>query len=245
MSGTRTHYPEMTLLVFHYTECYAKKAEDYNWEQLRPQIERVLEEAGLEITDENVESAQWLIGVGVPLTAETMQNLHEIGQAKQPWDREKILAAAAAAIADGKRPGEANLADGRSSVERAADYTESYGKISDEAVDLTVAEEKQVNLRNLTKAQEKVEAGEVTQEVPAAVTQRRQMEEVRLMMTIEANRQLMARGYSIDTTELEELVEALKKLEQEQNQKLFGEPDAAAAAGKAALYEEVHALLGD
>ena len=97
-----------------------------------------------------------------------MQNLHEIGQAKQPWDREKILAAAAAAIADGKRPGEANLADGRSSVERAADYTESYGKISDEAVDLTVAEEKQVNLRNLTKAQEKIEAGEVTQEVPAA-----------------------------------------------------------------------------
>ena len=227
------------------TGYYAKKAEDYNWEQLRPQIERVLEEAGLEITDENVESAQWLIGVGVPLTAETMQNLHEIGQAKQPWDREKILAAAAAAIADGKRPGEANLADGRSSVERAADYTESYGKISDEAVDLTVAEEKQVNLRNLTKAQEKIEAGEVTQEVPAAVTQRRQMEEVRLMMTIEANRQLMARGYSIDTTELEELVEALKKLEQEQNQKLFGEPDAAAAAGKAALYEEVQIKVSE
>ena len=227
------------------TGYYAKKAEDYNWEQLRPQIERVLEEAGLEITDENVESAQWLIGVGVPLTAETMQNLHEIGQAKQPWDREKILVAAAAAIADGKRPGEANLADGRSSVERAADYTESYGKISDEAVDLTVAEEKQVNLRNLTKAQEKIEAGEVTQEVPAAVTQRRQMEEVRLMMTIEANRQLMARGYSIDTTELEELVEALKKLEEEQNQKLFGEPDAAAAAGKAALYEEVQIKVSE
>ena len=85
----------------------------------------------------------------------------------------------------------------------------------------------------------------MTQEVPAAVTQRRQMEEVRLMMTIEANRQLMARGYSIDTTELEELVEALKKLEQEQNQKLFGEPDAAAAAGKAALYEEVQIKVSE
>ena len=71
------------------------------------------------------------------------------------------------------------------------------------------------------------------------------MEEVRLMMTIEANRQLMARGYSIDTTELEELVEALKKLEEEQNQKLFGEPDAAAAAGKAALYEEVQIKVSE
>ncbi len=227
------------------TGYYAKKAEDYNWEQLRPQIERVLEEAGLEVTGENVEKAQWLIGVGVPLTAETMQTLHEIGQAKQPWDREKVLAAAAAAIADGKKPGEANLADGRSSMEQAADYAERYGKISDEAVDLTVAEEKEVNLRNLTKAQEKIDAGEVTQEVPAAVTQRRQMEEVRLMMTIEANRQLMARGYSIDTTELEALVEALKKLEQEQNQKLFGESDVAAAAEKASLYEEVQTKVSE
>ncbi len=227
------------------TGYYAKKAEDYNWEQLRPQIERVLEEAGLEVTDENVEKAQWLIGVGVPLTAETMQTLHEIGQAKQPWDREKVLVAAAAAIADGKKPGEANLADGRSSMEQAADYAERYGKISDEAVDLTVAEEKEVNLRNLTKAQEKIDAGEVTQEVPAAVTQRRQMEEVRLMMTIEANRQLMARGYSIDTTELEALVEALKKLEQEQNQKLFGESDVAAAAEKASLYEEVQTKVSE
>ena len=227
------------------TGYYAKKAEDYNWEQLRPQIERVLEEAGLEITDENVESAQWLIGVGVPLTSETMQKLYEIGQAKQPWDREKVLAAAAAAIADGKKPGDANLADGRSSMEQAADYAEGYGRISDEAVDLTVAEEKRVNLRNLTKAQERIDAGGVTQEIPAAVTQRRQLEEARLMMTIEANRQLIARGYSIDTTELEALVEALRKLEQEYNQKLFGESDAAAAAGKAALYEEVQTKVSE
>ena len=220
------------------TGYYAKKAEDYNWEQLRPQIERVLEEAGLAVSEENIESAQWLIGVGVPLTAETMQALHEIGQAEQPWDQRKILSAVAAAISDGKKAGDANLADGRSELERAADYVEGYGQISDEAVDLAVAEEKELNLRNLQKAQEKIDAGNVA-DVPQAVTQRRQLEEVRLMMTIEANRRLMASGYSIDTTDLEALVDALKKLEQEQNQRLFGESDATAAAEKAALYDEV------
>ncbi|MDE7199588.1 MAG: hypothetical protein K2O15_12000, partial [Lachnospiraceae bacterium] len=220
------------------TGYYAKKAEDYNWEQLRPQIERVLEEAGLAVSEENIESAQWLIGVGVPLTAETMQALHEIGQAEQPWDQRKILSAVAAAISDGKKAGDANLADGRSELERAADYVEGYGQISDEAVDLAVAEEKELNLRNLQKAQEKIDAGNVA-DVPQAVTQRRQLEEVRLMMTIEANRKLMASGYSIDTTDLEALVDALKKLEQEQNQRLFGESDATAAAEKAALYDEV------
>lgn len=220
------------------TGYYAKKAEDYNWEQLRPQIERILEEAGLEISEENVESAQWLIEVGVPLTVETMEALHEIEQAKQPWDQTKILSAVAAAICDGKKAGDANLADGRSELERAADYVESYGQISGEAVDLTVAQEKKCNLRNLQKAQKEIDAGSVA-DTPQAVTQRRQLEEIRLMMTIEANHRLMDSGYSIDTTDLEALVDALKKLEQEQNQKLFGESDAAAAAGKAALYEEV------
>lgn len=220
------------------TGYYAKKAEDYNWEQLRPQIERVLEEAGLDVNDENVESAQWLIGVGVPLTVETMEALHKIEQAGQPWDQAKILSAVAAAISDGKKAGDANLADGRSDLERAADYVDRFGQISDEAVDLAVAEEKELNLRNLQKAQEKIEAGNVAN-TPQAVTQRRQLEEVRLMMTIEANRRLMASGYSIDTTDLEALVNALKRLEQEQNQKLFGESDAAAASEKAALYDEV------
>ncbi|MDE6319247.1 MAG: hypothetical protein K2M22_06010, partial [Lachnospiraceae bacterium] len=227
------------------TGYYAKKAEDYNWEQLRPQIERVLEEAGLETSEENVQSAQWLISAGVPLTAETMKALHEIEQAGQPKSREQLLSAVAAAISDGKKAGEANLADGRSALEQAADYAEAYGRISDEAVDRVAAEGKEVNLRNLTKEQEKIERGEVTTDTPAAITQRRQLEEIRLMMTIEANRKLIASGCAIDTTELEALVEALKKLEQEQNQRLFGESDAAAAAEKAALYDEVQLKISE
>ena len=227
------------------TGYYARKAEDYNWEQLRPQIERVLEEAGLDVNEENVQGAQWLIGAGVPLTTETVRALHEVDQSSQHKSREEILSAIAAAISDGKKAGDANLADGRSSFEKAADYVEAFEKITDEAADLVAAENKELNLRNLTKAQEKIDAEGVAQEIPSAVTQRRQLEEIRLMMTIEANRQLIARGYSIDTTELEALVEALKKLEQEQNQRLFGESDAAAAAGKAALYEEVQTKVSE
>ncbi len=233
------------------TGYYAKKAEEYNWEQLRPQIERVLEDAGLAVSEENVQSAQWLIGVGVPLTTETVEALHKIDQSGQPKSREQLLSAVAAAIADGKKAGDADLADGRSALEKAADYVEAFGKITDEAADRVAAEDKALTLRNLTKAQEEIDRdgaaqrGEVAVDTTEAVTQRRQLEEVRLMMTIEANRKLMASGYAIDTTELEALVEALKKLEQEQNQRLFGEPDAAAAATKAALYEEVQAKLSE
>ena len=217
---------------------YAKKAEEYNWDQLQPQMAKVLDEAGLEVTDENLEEAKWLVESGIPLTAESVSRLHEIRQVEMPQDMEKILAAVAAAIADGKSAGSANLADGRSNLEKAADYAEAYEQISDEAVDQAAADGKELNLHNLQKAQEQIDKYGVTEGTPEQISARRQLEEVRLMMTIEANRKLLESGYSIDTSELEDLVEALKRIEEEQNKALFQESDASAAADKAQLYEQ-------
>lgn len=221
------------------TGYYARKAEDYNWEQLKPQMEKVLEEAGIEITEESLAEARWLVEAGIPLTADTVSSLHEIEQVTMPQDMQQILSAVAAAVSDGKNAGSANLADGRSNREKAADYVEAFAQISEEAVDQVSAEGNGLTLQNLEKAQEQIDREGVTGNTPEQISARRQLEEVRLMMTIEANRKLLESGYSIDTTELEKLVEALKKIEQEQNRILFGEPDGTRAAEKASLFGEV------
>lgn len=225
------------------TGYYAKKAEDYNWEQLKPQMEKVLEEAGIEITEENLAGARWLVEAGIPLTEETVSRLHEIEQVSLPQDMQQILSAVAAAISDGKSAGSANLADGRSNREKAADYVEAFEQISDEAVDQTVADGKDLTLNHLQKTQEKIEQEGVSENTPEQISARRQLEEVRLMMTIEANRKLLESGYSIDTTDLEKLVEALKKIEEEQNRILFGGTDNAQAAEKAALFGEAQSKI--
>ena len=251
---------------------YAKKAEDYNWQQLRPQMERVLEEAGLQANEETLENAKWLIEKGIPLTPETAKAINQLDGLEFPQDEKRVLTAIAAAIADGKRAEEANLADIRSNVEKAAEYVERFGQIPDEAVDQVVAKGKDLTLVNLEAAREELkdmqahpaqdtvrestkpesniteqensetvsniteQAG--TSEVSENITARRQLEEARLMMTIEANRKLLESGYAIDTTELEKLVEALRQVESQQKQLLFGEPDIAKASEKASVYAE-------
>ena len=261
---------------------YARKAEEYNWQQLRPQMERVLEEAGLEVNEETLEDAQWLIEKGIPLTPETVTELYRLDNLALPQDEDRILSAIAAAIADGKSAGAANLADGRSNLEKAADYVERFGQVTEEAVGQTIAEGKELTLANLEKAASSKEAsgydtpaavpgntaagadddasgnasgdtpvaasengvsgemlpGDAAAEAAADITARRQLEEIRLMMTVEANRKLLESGYSIDTTELEKLVDALKQMEAQQRQLLFGETDVDRAAEKAALYAE-------
>ena len=240
---------------------YAKKAEEFNWQQLLPQIEKIVEEAGLNVEEDTLNDAKWLIEKGLPLTPEALIDLHNLDNLKLPQDEKQILSAVASAIADGKSTGEANLADSRSNLEKAADYVERFAQITDETVDKAAAEEKSLTLANLeaiqnrseddripvedadadndTEITEKVSAGVISENtVPEDITARRQLEEVRLIMTIEANRKLLESGYSIDTTELEELVEALKQLEARQKQILFDEPDIDRAAEKAALYTE-------
>ncbi len=54
-----------------------------------------------------------------------------------------------------------------------------------------------------------------------AITARRQLEEIRLMMTAEAGLSLLKKGIEIPTGDLEQLVDMLKKQEQEYYQKLY------------------------
>ena len=258
---------------------YAKKAEEYDWSNLQPQMEKILKEAGLEVNEESLEDAKWLIEKGIPLTPAAVANLYELNHLTLPQDSRQIFSAIVAAVADGKEAGEANLADGRSNLEKAAEYVERFAQITDEAVDKAVDEDQELTLVNLEAAENEIEAARQSADqrtaeyagnaagyttnnktathaesnaesntvvqAPENITARRQLEEIRLMMTVEANRKLLESGYAIDTTELEQLVEALRQIESQQRQLMFGETDEAQAAAKASLYEETRSKVAE
>lgn len=171
---------------------YAKRADTADMESLRMQVERILEREGIEVTKENLKNAEFLIQNGIPLTGRNMELLTQIRNTELPVEEGKVWKAVAAALAEGKTAGKANLYDSTSVYEKAA--------AADDSVDALLLEAK--------------ESGNLTRY--------RQLQEIRLMMTVEANVKLLKSGFSIDTGNLEALVEALKNLEQQQAQQLFG-----------------------
>lgn len=78
----------------------------------------------------------------------------------------------------------------------------------------------------------------VNEESLKEVQARRQLEEIRLMMTEEANRHLLKAGISVDTTELSKLVDALKAAEDSIRAVLFQGESAEENTERALLYEE-------
>ncbi len=201
---------------------YAKKADEYNWQQLQPQMEKVIENAGLEVSEESLADARWLLEKGMPLTEEGLQTLDGLRHMEIPESMGQLVSAAASAIADGRKAGGANLADGRTAVEKALEYMEDVDGISDEAVDKTVAEGKKLNLRNLKAAQIQLSVSMRVETYAVSIGGRRLMEEVRLQMTVEANVHLIKSGFSVDTAELEQLVESLKAAQKQAEEMMFG-----------------------
>ncbi len=186
---------------------YAQKADSYEWDQLDPQIDKVMEEAHLS-GEEVRDQARWIVLQGIPLTKESLISLHEIKEIEFPVSEEVGAEAIAAAIADNKKATDANLYDRESSFNKAFEIKENAQKITDEAIRATVSSGEELNIRNLASQTDLSILADVND--PKVVEARLQLEEVRLRMTVEANRQLLLSGFSIDTAPMTELIKRLK-----------------------------------
>lgn len=221
---------------------YARKPEEIDFEKLKPQMEKVIEEAGYTADEEGLANARWLVEKGIPLNADTFSLLSNIRKQNFPVSYEEFVSAAACAIADGVSPAKADLGRDRTYIEEAAELLEKVKTVDEEAADIIVARKIPLTLKNILAVQDQLK-GNLTQNMIAAdeaesIRGRRLLEEVRLTMTIEANLRLLRSGYRIETAPLEELVARLKEAESNYAKALTGQADVQAAEEKTSLYRE-------
>lgn len=84
-------------------------AQEVDFSELDPQIRRILEEAGFEPNEENMEDGRWLIRNNIPLTEENLENYQQLKMLELPLKNEEVMAAVADAVLAGKRPKDAIL----------------------------------------------------------------------------------------------------------------------------------------
>ena len=159
--------------------------------ELQEQMDKVIQDAGMNVNHESRQKAQWLVGAGLPLTADTLRQLEKLESITYPVTEDAFAKAAATAIAEGKSPVYADLGRQENIYDKAARMAQEW--FSDAKWDATA--------ENLAA--------------------RKQLEEIRLRMTAEVNVKLLQSDFSIDTAPIEQLIEALKKAEAEVAGKYF------------------------
>lgn len=242
---------------------YAKKADSIHWENLEKQLASVVSQAGLD-TDEKtkseaIENAKWLVQSGIELNVENLTLVSDLKSLRLPINQKELEELCVTAMENGKTASKALMTGETSIAEQAKELVRTVEGISDEAVHAVATSDEDINIKNLAAAQKQIDTTQEQvdtaqkQEQDSAqnpseiavdeaslreVEAKRQLEEIRLMMTEEANRHLLKAGISIDTTELSKVVDVLRTVEESIRAALFRGDSTEENAQRALLFEE-------
>ncbi len=202
---------------------------------LEKQLEKIITDAGLPINEETKASARWLVEREIPLTKDNLQYLQGLNQLSKDLGEggqlgsDYVLGRIIEAIAEGKRPMDAQMIDGFSLMDKAQMAMDTISRIEDVDIAYCMKYEMKFTVENFRTAMNyrgefhgvsvNVELSTEIQFVKA----KRQLEETRLAMTVEANYALLKRGVAIDTKPLEQLVEQLKSVEEDYYKNLLNQ----------------------
>lgn len=102
-----------------------KNPTDSDIESLSPQIEKSISDAGLDVNEQTIYEAKWLINKDIPLTKENLEKLEDINNVSFPVDNETVAMSAASALIEGKNAKEGILNDPESIYQKAAKFVDS------------------------------------------------------------------------------------------------------------------------
>lgn len=239
---------------------------DEEWRNLKDQVVTVIQEAGYEINKENLKDARWLIENKLPLTKQSFQYKKELEQIRNESNQSIVMDK----IIDGMKNGISP-----SNVTLEVDVTGGYdklisdiGSIGNEAITTAIQNGEELTIRNLVSIQENIpkrthedanqeesingedrvdEIDPGNENTYEEIRARRQLEEIRLKMTLEAASRLEKKGFSIETERLEKVVEELRELENNYYRQLLKEADLEATEKQLELLKNtstnVHRLI--
>lgn len=269
------------------------------WSELESQVKEVIQSAGYEVNDQNLEDAKWLIENKLPLTVETFTYKKKLEELKASYDKETVLNTMMEGMKEGISPAEVPLLS--QSMTDPEQIVADLWAIQPETVSVAVKNGSELSIRNLLDIQSKLNAGtsvaqsdQTAAEVGTADVQktgiteqdemrdakpedinkadtrgadsdlseteasdkgdsgrdtsdrqsgegnlkasyeevraRRQLEEIRLRMTLEAARTLEKKGIKVETQQLSKVVDALRELEDNYYRQYLKEADVSATA---------------
>ncbi|WP_455716439.1 DUF6240 domain-containing protein [Anaerosporobacter sp.] len=216
---------------------------DQDYEAIQGQIDNVIEEAGFEVNEETRNQARWILDNELPLTKETLNKLDTLITLKDTYSSSKVLDQMIHTMEQGNMVEDTVLTKtGNDDIEKLIEDVKS---ITDEAIVQTTKkyDRKEITIELLKKEQEQINITPANVVVASeidikAVETKRQLEEIRLKMTLESGQKMVSKGISIDTTSLERVIEELRNIEDEYYKNLLKESKMAETSENIAILRD-------
>lgn len=233
------------------------KISDELFEELKPQLKQILEEAHIDSSDENLNQCRWLIDEDIAVTPDNVllaNQIDGITAAGENVSSDFYARAVTEALAMGKKATDATMSQDGLTFDMAKKACDVLGEATADDIVTLESDNIPVTIENLSKliaargkdsaasqgSANKALDNQITDSREARlVTAQRKLEEARLSMTAEANLSLIKKGVSIDTEPIERVVELLRQQENKYYGALFGESSVEASDDRVRMYNNV------
>jgi len=233
------------------------KISDELFDELKPQLKQILEEAHIDSSDENLNQCRWLIDEDIAVTPDNVllaNQIDGITAAGENVSSDFYARAVTEALAMGKKATDATMSQDGLTFDMAKKACDILGEATADDIVTLESDNMLVTIENLSKliaargkdsaasqgSANKALDNQITDSRDARlVTAQRKLEEARLSMTAEANLSLIKKGVSIDTEPIERVVELLKQQENKYYGALFGESSVEASDDRVHMYNNV------
>ena len=193
-----------------------------NYFGMKSQIENIIKQAGFPVSQQMLNDSCWLLSNHIPLTTKNLTYLEDLKSYTGKVSSEELIRSMVNALGEGKTPQEAMMISGHSIIERAEEAVSVINNATEADLQYLIDKGYELTISNLKMASSQEKENLFFNENDLhLMTAKRQLEETRLMMTVEANYSLLKRGISIDIKPLVELVEELKNEENLYYEKLL------------------------
>ena len=220
------------------------------FEELKPQLKQILEEAHIDSSDENLNQCRWLIDEDIAVTPDNVllaNQIDGITAAGENVSSDFYARAVTEALAMGKKAADATMSQDGLTFDMAKKACDVLGEATAEDIVTLESDNMPVTIAARGKdsaasqgSANKALDNQITDSWEARlVTAQRKLEEARLSMTAEANLSLIKKGVSIDTEPIERVVELLKQQENKYYGALFGESSVEASDDRVHMYNNV------
>lgn len=233
------------------------KISDELFEELKPQLKQILDDAHIDSSDENLNQCRWLIDEDIAVTPDNVllaNQIDGITAAGENVGSDFYARAVTEALAMGKKATDATMSQDGLTFDMAKKACDVLGEATADDIVTLESDNIPVTIENLSKliaargkdsaasqgSANKAVDNQITDSREARlVTAQRKLEEARLSMTAEANLSLIKKGVSIDTEPIERVVELLKQQENKYYGALFGESSVEASDDRVRMYNNV------
>lgn len=195
---------------------------DTEWKELKDQIAGILDKSGMEVNEENLQNAKWLVEHDIQVTAENLLKVAELNQADLQ-NTEVIVSNTAFALMMGMSGTEAYITRNWIQTDEISQTMDAIANVSDETIYDIVNDDAVLNAANIKKYQDADRADQNSDddqkekqsrrdfENPSFIRARTVIIEARLVMTSSSLLNMQKLGISITYTEISVMLTQTKQ----------------------------------